>query len=110
MSAAAHGDDRARAAEFDLVAARAGLPVPAEWRAGAVASYAELMAFAALLRTPDRPPGSEPAAVYRVEAHTEYEEYDAEVREAEEHDPEPPGIEGGGTGGHDRTVREGNGR
>ncbi|MFC5215339.1 hypothetical protein [Streptomyces coerulescens] len=53
-------------AEFDLVMARAGLPVPADWRAGAVASYAELMALTALLRPADRPVGSEPSAVYRM--------------------------------------------
>ena len=56
------------AAEFDLVMARAGLPVPADWRAGAVASYAELMALTSLLRPADRPVGSEPSAVYRMRA------------------------------------------
>lgn len=59
-------EERALDAEFDLVMARAGLRVPAEWRAGAVASYAELMALAALLRPADRPVGSEPSAVYRM--------------------------------------------
>ncbi|KUL39707.1 hypothetical protein [Streptomyces regalis] len=59
---------RDHAAEFDRVMARAGLPVPAEWRAGTVASYAELMALTPLLRMADRPVGSEPSAVYRMRA------------------------------------------
>lgn len=59
-------DERALDAEFDLVMARAGVRVPAEWRAGAVASYAELMLLADLLRPADRPVGSEPSAVYRM--------------------------------------------
>ncbi|GAA2422362.1 hypothetical protein [Streptomyces glaucus] len=90
MNATAHDGGRDLAAEFDLVTARAGLPVPAEWRAGAVASYAELMAFADLLRSPGRPAGSEPAAVYRIE----------------ECDAEAPGADGdraGGAGAPDRT-------
>jgi len=59
-------EERSLDAEFDLVMARAGVRVPDEWRAGAVASYAELMAFADLLRPADRPVGSEPSAVYRM--------------------------------------------
>ncbi|MFH8337112.1 hypothetical protein [Streptomyces sp. AM6-12] len=52
--------------EFLQVARRAGLTVPAEWLAGAAASYAELMVFADLLRDPGRPAGHEPSAVYRL--------------------------------------------
>ncbi|WP_320777278.1 hypothetical protein [Streptomyces sp. CRN 30] len=52
--------------EFELVARRAGLTVPEEWRAGTVASYAELMALTALLRTPGRPVEQEPSSVYRI--------------------------------------------
>jgi hypothetical protein len=59
-------DERALAAEFDLVMGRAGVPVPAEWRAGAIASYAELTALTGLLRSADRPVGAEPSAVYRM--------------------------------------------
>ncbi|MEU1513130.1 hypothetical protein ABZ490_13340 [Streptomyces sp. NPDC005811] len=54
------------AAEFDLMMARAGVPVPTGWRAGAIASYAELSALIGLLRSADRPVSSEPSAVYRM--------------------------------------------
>lgn len=59
-------DEQPLAAEFDLVMARARVPVPAEWRAGAIASYAELIALTGLLRSADRPVSSEPSAVYRM--------------------------------------------
>ncbi|MEU3824013.1 hypothetical protein GT045_22380 [Streptomyces sp. SID486] len=59
-------DEHSPAEEFDRVARRAGLTVPAEWRAGTVAAYTELMAFTELLREPGRPVGNEPSAVYRI--------------------------------------------
>ena len=59
-------DEQTFTAEFELVAQRARLTVPVEWRAGAVAAYAELMALTDLLRTPGRPPEQESSAVYRV--------------------------------------------
>ncbi|MFE5867732.1 hypothetical protein ACFQ6V_03640 [Streptomyces roseifaciens] len=59
-------DEGVLAAEFDRVAQHARLTVPAEWRAGTVASYAELRAFTDLLRAPGRPAGHEPSAVYRI--------------------------------------------
>ena len=50
--------------DFDVLVARAGLVVPAEWRAGTLAGYAELRAMAELLHAP-RPAEAEPANVYR---------------------------------------------
>lgn len=51
--------------EFDALAR--GIEVPAEWKAGAVAGYAELKAMTELLRGP-REPEAEPANVFSLRA------------------------------------------
>ncbi|MEV5873796.1 hypothetical protein AB0L75_06085 [Streptomyces sp. NPDC052101] len=67
------GRDERAAAGFETAARRARLTVPADWRAGAVAAYAELMALTDQLRDPTRPPGHEPSAVYRITAEDDDE-------------------------------------
>lgn len=51
-------------AEFDALAARAGLAIPSERRAAILAIYAEVKEMAALLRTADLGPADEPANIY----------------------------------------------
>jgi hypothetical protein len=51
-------------AEFDILAARAGLTIPPDRRAAILAGWAEVRGMAALLRTADIGPADEPANIY----------------------------------------------
>ncbi|MDQ3936811.1 MAG: DUF4089 domain-containing protein [Actinomycetota bacterium] len=58
-------DPAALEREFDALTR--GIDVPPEWRAGAIAGYAELRAMTELLRGP-REPESEPATIFSPRA------------------------------------------
>lgn len=49
---------------FDVLAASAGLTIPAERRSAILAGYAEVKAMAELLRTMELEPADEPANTY----------------------------------------------
>jgi hypothetical protein len=51
--------------EFDVLMAKAGAEVPADWRAGALAGYREILASTDLLRQ-KRTAASEPANIYSL--------------------------------------------
>jgi hypothetical protein len=58
-------DDAALEREFDIVMQKAGLTVPAKWRAGTLASYRDMQRMAAVLRQP-RTAASEPSNIYSL--------------------------------------------
>jgi hypothetical protein len=57
--------DPALEAEFDMVTAKAGMPVPADRKAGVLAAYVEQKRLSELLRKA-RSPFEEPANVYNI--------------------------------------------
>ena len=58
-------DDQALEAEFDVLARRAGLPVPKDRKAALLRGYKDLKRMTALLRQP-RTAADEPAGTYSI--------------------------------------------
>ena len=61
--------DTELAAEFDMLAKRAGLTIPDERKAAMLAGYKDLKRMSALMRQP-RTAASEPAAAYSLHSIT----------------------------------------
>jgi hypothetical protein len=61
----AKADDAALAAEFDVLAKRAGLSIPADRKAAMLLGYKDMKRMTALMRQP-RTAADEPAAAYSM--------------------------------------------
>jgi len=62
-------DEQALATEFDVLAKRAGLDVPADRRAAMLKGFADIRRMTALMRQP-RTAANEPAGTYSIQSVT----------------------------------------
>ena len=63
-------DDAALAAEFDVLAQRAGLTIPDDRRAAMLKGYKDMKRMTALMRQHPRTAADEPAAAYSLQSIT----------------------------------------